>query len=140
MPGVKLIGVRVTLMRGPWGLLVGAAAGGAAADAAGSAGSGAGPVVGSVDCSGVGDGGVLELDDATVLEGGELALAEGTGVKVLVSSRGVVGISPEVLPVTSSAVATTSTAAANPISSTSRWGLRYHGCAGRAGAIGAGLG
>lgn len=139
MPGVKLIGVRVTLIRGPWGLLDGAAGGGAAADAAGSAGSGAASGEGSVVRSGVGDGGALELAGVTVAEGVELALAGGTGVEVLVSSRGVLGISPEVLPVTSSAVATTNTAAANPMSSRSSRGLRYHGDACRDAGIGATL-
>ncbi len=140
MPGVKLIGVRVTLIRGPWGLLDGAAGGGAAAEAAGSAGPGGTSVVGSVDCAGVGDGGVLVFADVTGLEGVKLARAEGTGIEVLVSRRGVVGISPEVLPVTSNAVATTNTAAANPMSSRSRRGLRYHGGAVGAGANGAGAG
>jgi hypothetical protein len=132
LPGVKLIGVRVTLIRGPVGLRGWPAVGAADTGGAGSAG----PAVtsSSVDGSGVDDGEVLsEPDEGDVREGGELVGVGDTAAEVLLSSRDVAGISPDCLPVTSNAVATTRTAAAKPMSTRSSRGLRYHGEVGRSG-------
>ena len=132
---MKLIGVRVTLIRGPSGLRDWLAGGAADAGCDGGGSAGSAVTSGSVDCSGVDDGEVLA--DVGVRDGAELVGVGETATEVLVSSRGVAGISPDCLPVTNNAVAITNRAAAKPMRTRSRRGLRYHGGSWRNGAFGA---
>jgi hypothetical protein len=87
--------------------------------------------------------GSSELDDADADVVGDVvgdADADGGAVRglgtlvvpagVLVVSSGAVGISPDPRPVSSSTVATTSAAAASPISPNNQRGSRNHGRAG----------
>ena len=127
---MKLIGVRVTLMRGPSFCLPSAVGG----DTGGGGGAGSGDSSvtsglggASADEDGVDGPDVLVTDPVSAeleLGGAEVGEAE---VAVLRSNCGPAGMSPEKSPVTSSAAATTSTAAATAISAMSSRGLRYQG-------------
>ena len=141
---MKLIGVRVTLMRGPSFCLPSAVGGGTGGG--GGAGSGDSSVTSglggaSADADGVDGPDVLVIDPVLPvsaeleLGGAEVGEAE---LAVLPSNCGPAGMSPEKSPVTSSAAATTSAAAATAISARSSRGLRYQGTATvfSAGAIG----
>lgn len=128
VPGLKLIGVRVTLRLGP-----SESAGARSTAGGGTGGAGGGSADrstaggGSADADGVGDSVVDGAELVRRCAGGGRGAALGLGVAVRVLSCGLVGISPPNRPPTSSAVAITRTAAAAPISTSSNRGLRYQG-------------
>ena len=124
MPGVKLIGVRVTLVRGPDAGLRPLDPAGAsdASDAPGSGAAGAGEAgrrvsdaaAGSVVRTG--EGTSDDVVDGEVAPGtGELVGATRSGSEVGVASRGLVGICPAKFPLTRTATATTNATAATPM-------------------------
>lgn len=128
---MKLIGVRVTLIRGPGESVCSRGGSGDCEFAgAGSVGAGAGSGLGSVTGEGAAD--EVREDAADDVRGDDVLVAtdwltrvDVTGVDdVLVSSRGLAGISPEKLLVRSRAVATTKVAAASPINSSSNRDVR----------------
>ena len=101
-PGVKLIGVRVTLMRGPSFCLpsaVGWGSGGGGGAGSGDSSPASGLGGASADEDGV-DG--PDVPVSAELELGGAGVGEAV-VAVLVSNRGPAGMSPEKSPVTSSA-------------------------------------
>lgn len=120
MPGVKLIGVRVTLILGPEAglrsLEPGVGTDAAGSDAAGSDADGTGGRVSDADSGSVvrtGEGTSVDVGDGDVPPGiVELVGVTGSGSEVGVASCGLVGIRPAKFPLTRTATATTSAAAA----------------------------
>ena len=126
MPGVKLIGVRVTLIRGP---SEGLASGVRGVGAGGSADAD-GAIAGADCCSDAGDGvgsGVAEAVWGAVVAGADVA--------GLMLRSCLVWLKPAPSRVTSNTAATTRAAAATVITVSSTRVLRYQG--GLGGAVGA---
>ena len=126
MPGVKLIGVRVTLIRGPSDGLASAVRGMGGGSSADADGAGAG----ADSCMDTGDG--VGIGVAEALWGAVVTAADVAG---LMLRSCLVWLKPAPSRVTSSTDATTRTAAAAVIIASSTWELRYQG--GFGGAVGA---